>query len=125
MTPSLSLVGIMQQLSCICKKGHCTNSLNAQGGFKFVQLCTQSRDEGSLVRPLFDDKFSCTCDIYHYQCSVLYYIHDFAKLAAQAQTAREKRGNLVSQTNINTFLGIKSSIVDMAQDMMKKRSLLL
>lgn len=115
---------LSQQLACLCTKMHCTNSLNGQGCFKCVELCTQARDAGSLSRPLFDDKLRCTCDICRCQCSVLYFRHDAAKLAIQAQTEREERRNSMSQTNLNAFLGLKSTIVDMTQDTMEENDAL-
>ena len=99
-----------QELTCLCCRMNCLNSMDGSGCFFCEQACKNAKNQGDLGRPFFDDNFNCTCPICQCQCDVVYHRHEAIKLAKQTQSELEIIRDTSKQTCLDSFLTLKSDL---------------
>ena len=92
-----SLEGKMtsQELTCLCSRMNCLNSIDDTGCFICEQACKNAKLAGRDDRPYFDKNFNCTCPVCTCQCDVIYHRHDTSNLERQTQ----KEGEFSAENN--------------------------
>ena len=99
---------------------NCNDTTNGTGCLKCQTSCSNAIEQGSDVRPFFNQNFECQCKICICECAVVFFDHERRKLTLQRQLDDEKKLNIKIQLKLNNYFGFKEIISTMADNRLKK-----